>query len=183
MKEDRDDEVAEGQETEGEAPALDDSLDDTEVQAPQGPEEALKERLLEREATVMRLMADFENLRRRTAERELGLREEVLSDVMERLLPVADNLERAIAADGPGVKEGVAMTLESFRQTLSALGLEEVKAKGMPFDPHLHEALQEEPSASPEGTILEVFRPGYRLGGRLIRPALVKVAKALSDES
>lgn len=154
--------------------------------APESTSEAepdLRTRLEESESTVLRLMADFENLRRRTSERELRLREEVVAEVVGLFLPVVDNLDRALSADGTGLKEGVALTADAFRQTLDRLGVKEIQAEGAHFDPHAHEALAEEASDVPDGTILEVFRPGYRLGDRLLRPALVKVARAAGDDA
>lgn len=140
--------------------------------------ERLREEVREKDERILRLMADFENLRRRSAERELALRQEALTEAVLLLLPVGDSLSRAVKADGEGLKEGVTLTLQAFAGALERMGIREVPADGQPFDPRRHEALaQEEREDVPEGTVTEVFRPGYTLGERLLRPALVKVAK------
>lgn len=132
----------------------------------------------EKDEQIVRLMADFENVRRRQAQDALAMREIVMAEAIAALLPVADNLARALSHEGEGLKDGVTMTLASFREALTKLGAKEVPAMGEEFDPRLHEALaQEERDDVADGTIVEVFAPGYTIGDRLIRPSLVKVAK------
>jgi molecular chaperone GrpE len=101
------------------------------------------------------------------------------------LLPVADNLERAIAAGDPedetqkAVLEGVALTLKSLQDTLKKYKVEMVDPAGEPFDPQLHQAMTMVPNPDMEpNTVMDVFQKGYTLNGRLVRPAMVVVSSA-----
>jgi molecular chaperone GrpE len=133
---------------------------------------------------LLRTMADFDNFRKRTrrdlTDAEKKGREEILKD----LLPVFDNLERAVshsekATDVQSVTEGIRMVARQFTDTLGKLGLERVPTVGSPFDPAVHEAVQQLETADfPPGTVAFEIQPGYRSADRLIRPALVVVAKA-----
>jgi molecular chaperone GrpE len=135
----------------------------------------------------MRSAADFDNFRKR-ARRELedarkAGREELLKD----LLPVFDNLERGIqsaqqAADVKAVIDGLSMILKQFDSTLGRTGISKVPTIGKSFDPAVHEAIQQvETSDQPPGTIVAEVQPGYMAGERLIRAAMVVVAKPKSD--
>jgi molecular chaperone GrpE len=135
----------------------------------------------------MRSAADFDNFRKR-ARRELedarkGGREDLLKD----LLPVFDNLERGIqsaqqAADVKAVVDGLQMILKQFDSTLGRTGIARVPTLGKAFDPAVHEAIQQvETSDQPPGTIVAEVQPGYMAGERLIRAAMVVVAKPKSD--
>ncbi len=129
---------------------------------------------------LIRLQADFENYRRR-AQRE---KEEIARYGTQRLiinlLPVLDNLERALATPpNPGderLRQGVELTARSFREILAKEGLQPIEAVGKPFDPHLHEAVAtgEDPDKE-DGIVLEEFQKGYMLGDRVIRASMVKV--------
>jgi molecular chaperone GrpE len=101
---------------------------------------------------------------------------------MVQILPVLDNLERAIAAPDTGaeerIREGIEITHRQFRDTLQKAGLREVGALGLQFDPHVHEAVgRVETNAHQEGEVLEVYQKGYILKDRLLRPAMVNVAQ------
>jgi molecular chaperone GrpE len=131
----------------------------------------------------MRERADLENLKKRSAkERQDAVRfgnESLLRD----LLPVVDNLERAIGAAGGGgngksLVEGVELVLKAFIDTLQRNGVERVPAKGAPFDPAVHEAVAyiESPS-HPAQQVIDEHQAGYRLNDRLLRPAMVTVSK------
>jgi len=137
----------------------------------------------------MRSAADFDNyrkrMRREVSDAEKKGREQLLRD----LLPVFDNLERATShanlgegAEVAGVKgllDGIDLVARQFRDALSRLGIERVEAVGRPFDPSIHEAIQHLETADFEpGSIAAEVQPGYRDGERLLRPALVVVAKA-----
>ncbi len=152
---------------------------ETTAPSPEGDEAADWQALVrEKDAQILHLMADFENVRRRQAQDVLAMRETVMAEAISAMLPVADNLARALAHEGDGLKDGVTMTLSSFQEVLAKLGAQEVPALGEAFDPHLHEALaKEERDDVADGTIVEVFAPGYTIGDRLIRPALVRVAE------
>ncbi|MFW6067736.1 MAG: nucleotide exchange factor GrpE [Myxococcota bacterium] len=132
---------------------------------------------------LLRIAADFENFRKRAKrdveEAERRGREEALREV----LPVIDNLERAVAAadsatEVQAVAEGVRMVLRMFEDVAGRIGLERVHSVGQRFDPNVHDAMQQhESSEHPPGTIVQELVPGYRLGERLLRPALVAVAR------
>lgn len=133
----------------------------------------------------LRARADYDNLQRRTeAERE-RYSLEAAGRLIERLLDPLDVLSRA-AADAEGSKDphaqGIRLTHRSLWTALEREGLEEVPGVGAPFDVALHEAVAREPSDQPDGTVCEVVRPGYRLRGRLLRAALVKVSEGPPQE-
>lgn len=150
-----------------------------------------------------RAQADLANVRRRASEERSTLRSRALEDVCRGLLPVLDDLERAAgevlraaAVEGEqqtsgarpltALGDGVRLVLRRFEETLSRQGLEEIEALGAPFDPRLHEALQQVDAApgQRDGDVVTVFRRGYLLDGRVIRPAQVIVAtgEPASDE-
>ena len=126
---------------------------------------------------LRRLKAEFENSRKRQ-ERE---RARILSMASERLvqalLPVLDNLERALEAGGD-IREGVQATREQLAEVLAEEGLLPVASDGEPFDPNVHDAVMGQPSEEHEdGTVIQTFQRGYLLNGKPIRPAKVVVAK------
>ena len=134
---------------------------------------------------MLRLRADFDNYRKRT-ERERGEIERfALADALREILPVVDNLERALEAQGaqsppadPGeLRKGVEMIVRQFHEVLRRNGLSPIPAVGERFDPSVHEAVfQEESESVTEPTVAVELQRGYRLNDRLLRPSLVKVA-------
>lgn len=136
---------------------------------------------------LLRTAADFDNFRKRhrreLEEADRRGREETLKD----LLPVFDNLERAVAhaesaSDVASLAEGILMVMRQFTDTLSRMNIQRVEAAGKSFDPMVHEAIQQlETSEHPPGTITAEVQAGYLLGDHLIRPAMVVVAKAPPD--
>jgi molecular chaperone GrpE len=128
----------------------------------------------------LRKLADFDNYRKRQEREMVEFRRYSNAELMRDCLPVLDNLERALTApggDGKGLREGVELVLRQFREILGRYGLSEVDPIDQPFDPALHEAIQRyEVSGVQEPTVVQVLQKGYRLGERLIRPALVIVA-------
>lgn len=132
---------------------------------------------------LLRTAADFDNFRKRSRreieDAYLRGREELLRD----LLPVFDNLERALAhadqaTDVKAVAEGVRMVLKFFYDTLSKTGVQRIETVGKPFDPTVHDAFQQvETSEHPPGTVVTELQAGYAMGDRLIRAAMVAVAK------
>jgi molecular chaperone GrpE len=133
----------------------------------------------ERLDQLLRLKADFENFRKRVIREQTEIVERASLRVVEQLLPVFDDFERAVASlrthtDEEALVRGLEIVLERLRGVLEEEGLERVEAEGA-FDPHEHEAVSSVPGDVSEPTILEVVRPGYRLKGRTIRPALVHV--------
>jgi molecular chaperone GrpE len=150
-------------------------------------DEALQEELqnLQQEITrfkelYLRKLADFDNYRKRQERDMVEFRRYANAELIRDCLPVLDNLERALGVpggDNSGLREGVELVLRLFRDTLGRHGLAEVDPLDQPFDPALHEAIQRyEVSGVVEPTVVQVLQKGYRLGERLIRPALVIVA-------
>ena len=130
-----------------------------------------------------RVTADLDNVRKRFGKEREELRKYAAENLLKDLLPVIDNLERAVGhaeANGPdGLVDGVQMVLRQFNSTLKSKGAESFNALGQPFDPQIHEAMTEMPTAEYEpGHVASVFQRGWRLNGRLVRPAMVVVAKA-----
>lgn len=135
----------------------------------------------------LRAVADLENHRKR-GKRDLDdARAEARTRVLKEMLPVADNLERGLqhaedsakGGDVSAVVEGVRLVLRQFMHALERTEVTPVEAQGQPFDPNVHEAISQAESAEhPPGTVVTVLQRGYKLGDRLLRPALVVVAKA-----
>lgn len=148
----------------------------------------LREQNQELNDQYLRALADMENARRRhrqeLADRQQFANERLLND----LLPVLDNLERALEAAGNaqesgGLKEGVQLTARQFLAVLMSYGVSPIDAVGQPFDPSLHEAVgQVETDEHPEGVIAAELQRGYVLHGRTLRPSRVMVAKKRSDQ-
>ncbi|HEU4408612.1 MAG TPA: nucleotide exchange factor GrpE [Polyangiaceae bacterium] len=147
---------------------------------------ALRAEAAEAREKLLRTAAEFDNFRKRTRrdldEAERRGRESLLRD----LLPVFDNLERALlvahqATDVKAVADGVGMVLKQFTDTLERGGIRRVPTTGAPFDPQVHEAIQQvETADQPPGSVVAEVRAGYAMGERLVRAAMVVVAKAPS---
>ncbi len=130
----------------------------------------------------LRATADLENYRRR-AKRDLDdAKAESRTRVLKEMLPVVDNLERALAhtegADTASILEGVRLVLRQFTHALEKCEVSAIEAEGKPFDPNQHEAIGQKESDAPAGSVVEVLQKGYKLADRLLRPALVVVARA-----
>ena len=130
----------------------------------------------------LRAAADLENTRKRTKREIDDAKFEAKNKVLKEMLPVVDNLERAIEHAGGGAEknpivEGVQLVLRQFSTAFERLEVAPVDAMGQPFDPNLHEAISQQESDQPPGTVVQVLQRGYRSGERLLRPALVVVAK------
>jgi molecular chaperone GrpE len=147
---------------------------------------------LQKEASAMRDLAqrkqaEFENYRKRMERERSDLSRYAGAEVVREILPVVDNLERALRA-APGssddqIRDGVAIILRQLQDILSRIGLSEIESLGKPFDPHVHEAVsQTETEEHPEGTVLDVFQRGYQFKDRLLRPAMVSVARRPSAD-
>jgi len=131
----------------------------------------------------VRSVADMDNFRRRTVREKEELRQFAASKVLEDLLPVLDNLALGLAAakapnaDLKTLVGGIGMVAEQLKSSLSGHGLKEINPLGQLFDPNLHEAISQQPSAEiAEGSVVTVVRTGYSLNGRLLRPASVIVS-------
>jgi len=132
---------------------------------------------------LLRTAADFDNFRKRTRREVDDAHKRSKEELLRELLPVFDNLERAAvhagqASDAKAVADGVEIVLKQFQDTLGKVGIKRITAVGGPFDPSLHEAIQQvETDDHPAGTIVAEVQPGYTLGDRLLRAAMVVVAK------
>jgi molecular chaperone GrpE len=129
---------------------------------------------------LLRRRADFDNFRKRVERDRAQAGVDSVANFLQALIPSLDNLDRALETDattGP-LRQGVELIQREMRAVLEAQGIAIDNPKGLPFDPERHQALSHEavPGAE-DGTVVEVFRKGYSLKGRLLRPALVKVAK------
>ena len=128
---------------------------------------------------LQRLAADFDNFRKRAARDQEALSARAHERLVKELLPVLDDLERALDAaskhEEAKLEEGVELVERELRQALEREGLVEIATDGT-FDPHVHEALLTQPSEDAEGSILEVLQKGYQLGDRVLRPARVTLS-------
>lgn len=142
-----------------------------------------KEKAKESEEKFVRLYAELENFRKRSAKEKEDLNRFAHEQVIKDLLPVLDDLERALShasdADASGLIEGVEMVRKHMATAMEKYGLQAFDSLGEPFDPHSHEAVsQEERADFPPNHVVKEFRKGYRLHGKLVRPAMVAVSKA-----
>ena len=134
--------------------------------------DALKERLL-------RLTAEYDNYRKRTAKEKEGIYTDACTDVLKEILPVADNLERALAVDGnvEDLKKGVEMTIKGLLNSLEKLGVEEIDTTNG-FDPNVHQAISVVEDANLHSNdVAQVYQKGYKKGEKVIRYSMVTVAK------
>src|SRR5581483_12234110 len=178
-----------GLDVEHELPAGDGEPESTEAGACEsaaeasGSEAELQKLKAERDTLLDRLaraQAEFENARRRAAKEQQDFRDFALVDTLKTLLPVVDNFERALQANSEAAdfRSGVELIYKQLQDVLNKLGVRPVAAKGQQFDPHVHEAIEmvETPDAE-DHEILEEWQRGYKYKDRLLRPAMVKVAK------
>jgi len=130
---------------------------------------------------LARLQAEFDNYRKRAAKENADFRDFAVSDAARALLPVIDSFTLALknsAAKPEDLRKGVELIFKQLQDVLQKLNVERVPAQGEPFDPRVHEAIEMvETDAAPDHHVLEELQPGYRIKGRLLRPAMVRVAK------
>lgn len=133
---------------------------------------------------LLRATADFDNFKKRAARERQDAIKYANDSLLERVIPVLDNFEMALAAAAApnttvqSMQAGVSMIQQQLRAAMGESGLEEINAAGQTFDPNLHEAIsQQETSDAPEGQVVQQVRKGYKLRDRLLRPASVIVAK------
>lgn len=127
-----------------------------------------------------RAVAEFQNYRRRVENEKNETYQAVLIDIIQRYLPILDDLERALATRPPELPwaDGIELIYRKWQALLEAEGVQRIPAEGATFDPRFHEAIAQEAAENCEsGRVLEVLRQGYMLGERVVRPALVKVAQ------
>lgn len=154
-----------------------------EEQAPtESAEDVLKAELAAANDRTLRLMAEFDNFRRRSAKEQLELIETANGKLLEKLSEVQDNFERAFAAENKAkdleaFEKGMQMIYNQFAKVLTDAGLEQIDPTGKEFDPNLHEALMQQPSETiPEGHVVTVFQKGYKLKNKILKTAKVIVS-------
>ena len=147
------------------------------------PESELQKLRAERDSLLDRLarmQAEFENVRRRNAKEQQDFREYAATDTIKPLLPVLDSFERAlqVKSEPADFRNGVDLIYKQLLSALAKLSVHPIAAKGEAFDPHFHEAIEMvETSAAPDHQVIEELQRGYKFKDRLLRPAMVKVAK------
>ena len=162
----------------------DDTANAKAAEQPAAPsaEEVLKQQLAESNDRFVRLMAEFENFRRRNAKEQLELIETANGKLLEKLSEVQDNFERAFASENKAkdleaFEKGMQMIYNQFSKVLTDAGLEQIDPTGKEFDPNLHEALMQQPSETiPEGHVVTVFQKGYKLKNKILKTAKVIVS-------
>ncbi len=138
-----------------------------------------KEQLEDQEDRLKRLMAEFDNFKKRSSKEREGLYNSLISDIVTSLLPVIDNLEKAVSVktEDEAYKQGVELVLKQFKEVLTANGVQEIEAVGIPFDPEVHEAVgMVTDETLGEKIIKEEYRKGYKIGSKVIRHSMVVVA-------
>ena len=139
----------------------------------------IKNELEETTDRLKRLMAEFDNFKKRSAKEREGLYNSLLSDIVSIFLPVVDNLEKAVnsTTQDEGYKQGVELVLKQFMDVLNSLGVKEIEGVGSTFNPEYHEAVSSvQDEALGEKEVKEIFRKGYKIGDKVIRHAMVVVA-------
>ena len=153
-----------------------DSFPEAKEQTPPAPE---KEKALEDSERYLRLMAEFDNYKKRSARERENIYTDVRVDTVTKFLPVFDNLERALKTEtaDEAFKKGVEMTFNQLMDVFKKLGVEEIESVGKTFDPSVHNAVMHvEDEAYGESEIVEEFQKGFRVGDKVIRFSMVKVA-------
>lgn len=177
----KEEEIAQALNTDDSLPGtqhLDDAVDE------ESEMEKLKEELAGMKDKYLRLVAEFDNFRRRTAKETLETKQTAGKEIIQSLLVVLDDMDRAAnqmekTEDLPQIREGVTLVFNKLRSTLQARGLKKMDSKEQEFNADLHEAITEIPAATPElsGKIIDEIEPGYYLNDKLIRFAKVVVGK------
>lgn len=180
MKKDKTPPEAEQQTTDVQSETTEEPVEETHQATEAEWREALETAVKQRDEyldSLRRSQADFQNFKRRNQTARADGYQDGLCDAITAMLPVIDNLERALdaAQEGDPLADGVRMTLKMMLDALARFGFEEVPAKGEEFDPEKHNAVMRETGDEP-GKVLEVFQKGYKVKDKIIRYAMVKVA-------
>lgn len=149
-----------------------------EVEVESEEDKAVKE-LAEVKDQLLRTMAEYDNFRKRSAREREALRADITADITAKFLPIMDNLDRALSAEcaDESFKKGVQMISDSFTETLTGLGVEEIVSDGEMFNPSFHQAVQRvDDSDAESGAVVQTFAKGYKIGDKVIRFAMVAVA-------
>ncbi len=150
----------------------DETTEQNELQAKQQEIDELTDR-------YKRILAEFENHKKRSQKEREGLYNSILSDIVEVMLPVLDNLENALKVEtsDENYKKGVELVLKQFQDVLKSKGVEEIKALGETFDPEVHEAVSSvQDDSKGEKEIVQEYRKGYKIGSKIVRHSMVVVA-------
>jgi molecular chaperone GrpE len=163
-------------------PAEGDALKQASVALMEGKIAELESAVAESKDKYLRLAADFDNYKKRTRQEQLETIQHASAELIGRLLPVLDDLHNVLDHQPAGIDEswikGLELSVRKLEEALGTHGLQPIESVGALFDPKLHEAVAQEESAEhPEDTVLSELRRGYRLRDRVVRPALVKVAR------
>jgi molecular chaperone GrpE len=163
------------------SPVSDEHVENESVETEVAADEAIEEQEPEQDDRLLRLAADFENYKKRVARERVEYVAHANARLLEELLPVVDDLERALAAaeqhEEGQLEEGVRLVHRSLASLLERNGIELIETDGK-FNPHVHEALLAQPAEGAEsGSVLDVVQKGYKLGDRVVRPARVIVAE------
>lgn len=177
-----------GVDVEGE---IDESVaESAETESPEAVEipeiDKVRAEAVENRDRYLRAVAELDNFRKRTVKMRAETRDDTLRDVLLQIGPMLDNFRRALGQETEDVasfRQGIEIIFKQFNDILSGYGLIEIQADGQPFDPNLHEALAQVPSAEhPPGTVMQEMEKGYMLNDRVVRPARVVVSTAMEDE-
>jgi len=163
----------ESRESSAQATAVESPAAESELQKVKAERDSLLDRLA-------RMQAEFENARRRTLKEQQEFRDYAAADAIKSLLPVLDSFERAlqVKSDAADFRNGIDLIYKQLQTALGKLSLQPIPAKGEPFDPHYHEAIEMvDTTDAPDHQVIEELQRGYKLKDRLLRPAMVKVAR------
>jgi molecular chaperone GrpE len=161
-----------------------DAAGDASSETPAGDRvAALEAEKNETRERMLRIAAEFENYKKRTRREQADAEAKAKESVLRDMLEIADNLERAVAVaestDPKALVQGVQLVLRLFQNKLERYDVKPVEAKGQPFDPRVHDAISQIPTTdAPPGSVVNEVQKGYKIGDRLLRPALVAVAVA-----
>jgi molecular chaperone GrpE len=162
-----------GDETAGDAGSVESLGSESELEKVKAERDSLLDRLA-------RAQAEFDNARKRAGKEQQESRDYAIADAIKSLLPVIDSLERAlqVKSDAAELRSGVELIYKQLQAALAKLSVNAIVAKGEPFDPRVHEAIElVETSDVPDHQVIEELQRGYKLKDRLLRPAMVRVAK------
>jgi molecular chaperone GrpE len=163
----------ESRESSAQATAVESPAPESELQKVKAERDSLLDRLA-------RMQAEFENARRRTLKEQQDFRDYAAADAIRSLLPVLDSFERAlqVKSDAADFRNGIDLIYKQLQTALGKLSLQPIPAKGETFDPHYHEAIEMvDTTDAPDHQVIEELQRGYKLKDRLLRPAMVKVAR------
>lgn len=165
--------AVEQEETELDAKALAEQLKETQEKI-----ETLQNELAAANDKYLRMIAEYDNFRKRSAHDRVLACAEATEKALKNILPIGDNLARAAQFTDPeSVAKGIEMMQKGFAEALASMGIEEIEAKGQPFDPELHNAVMHvEDETLGEGVVADVLQKGYKCGDRVLRYAMVTVA-------